>query len=99
MPPVANGEADCGVNVGLRRGLSTRTAPNTISQRRSSSENLQAWWVRSCRRLVSMYVRTDSDVQTLADHAGPTRIPSGLNAQLAIGAIYETYLDFAGLTR
>lgn len=48
--------------------------------------------------LVPMYVQTGSDIQSLADLSG-RRVPSGLNAQLAIGAIYETYLDFAGLTR
>ena len=95
MPPVVNGEADCGVNT----AYDVAYYANGTEYYKDGGPHQNLRMVGAVLpSLVSMYVKTDSDVKTLADLRGH-RIPSGLNAQLAIGAIYETYLDFAGLTR
>ena len=95
MPPVAGGEAECGVNTAYDVAYYT----NGTEYYRADGPHPNLRMVAAVLpSLVSMYVQKDSGIQSLADLAGK-RIPGGLNAQLAIGAIYETYLDFAGLTR
>jgi TRAP transporter TAXI family solute receptor len=95
MPPVVGGEADCGVNTAY--DLAYYVNGSNYYSDEGKHENLRMVGA-VLPSLVAMYVREDSEVQSIADLEG-MRIPGGLNAQLAIGEIYETYLKLAGLTR
>ena len=95
QPAVAGGEAECGINVAFdvvyyAQGTAFYSADGAHPNLRMVAALLPS--------LITMYVRNDSPAQGIADLRG-LRVPGGLNAQLAIGAIYETYLEMAGLTR
>ena len=95
MPAVAGGEADCGVNVAY--DVSYYVEGTQFYKSDGPHKNLRMV-AAVLPSQVTMYVKDDSTVKDLADLKGK-RIPGGLNAQLAIGAIYDTYLQLAGLTR
>ena len=95
MPAVAGGEAECGVNltfdvVYYTQGIEFYSAEGAHPNLRMVGAMLPS--------LITMYVRNDSPAQSIADLRGQ-RVPGGLNAQLSIGAIYDTYLELGGLTR
>ena len=95
MPAVAGGEADCGVNVAYDVAYYVNGTEFYASEGAHPNLRMVAAVLPS---QVTMYVKDGSPVKDIAGLKG-LRIPSGLNAQLSIGAIYETYLKMAGLTR
>ena len=95
MPAVAGGEADCGVNVAYDVSYYVNGTEFYAAEGPHPNLRMVAAVLPS---QVTMYVKDDSPVKAVSDLKG-MRVPGGLNAQLAIGAIYETYLQLAGLTR
>ena len=95
MPPVVAGEADCGIN--SDHDVSFYASGSAFYADEGPHPNLRMV-AAVLPSLVSVYVRADSDIRTLADLKGK-RVPGGLNAQLAIGAVYETMLALGGLGR
>lgn len=95
MPPVAGGDAECGINVAY--DLSYYFGGTNYYAAEGTHENLRLVGPM-LPSLITMYVRTDSDIAGIGDLRG-RRVPGGLSAQLAIGEVYETVLRFAGLTR
>lgn len=94
-PAVAGGEADCGINVGFdvsyyANGTGFYDGGGTHDTLRMVAGVLQSQ--------VALYVKHDAPHSTIEDLKG-LRVPGGLNAQLAIGQVYDTYLKLAGLTR
>ncbi|MEH6832999.1 MULTISPECIES: TAXI family TRAP transporter solute-binding subunit [Falsihalocynthiibacter] len=95
MPAVAGGEADCGINVAF--DVSYYTNGTAFYESEGKHENLRMV-AAVLPSQVTLYVRTDAEAHDIADLKGQ-RYPGGLNAQLAIGAVYDTYLKLAGLSR
>ncbi len=95
MPAVAGGEADCGINVGF--DLSYYVNGTGFYEGQDQHPNLRmAAAVLDSQ--VALFVNQDADQTTVADLKG-LRVPSGLNAQAAIGQVYDTYLSIGGMTR
>lgn len=95
MPPVAGGEAECGINTAYDVAYYVEGSHYYQAEGAHPALKMAGAVLPS---LVAMYVKNDSPVQSISDLKGQ-RVPGGLNAQLAIGEIYETYLKFGGLTR
>ena len=95
MPAVAGGEAECGINIAY--DLSYYVNGTSYYSKDGAHPSLQMVAAVLPSQL-AMYVRKDSDLTTVADLKGK-RVPSELNAQLAIGAVYDTFLKLGGLTR
>lgn len=95
MPPVAGGDAECGINVAYDLSYYVGGTNYYVAEGAHGNLRLVGPMLPS---LITMYVRTDSDIAGIDDLRG-RRIPGGLSAQLAIGEVYETVLRFAGLTR
>ena len=95
MPAVAGGEADCGVNVAFDLSCYVNGAAFYEADGRHDNLRMVGAVLPS---QVTLYVKADSPLQSISDLKG-LRYPGGLNAQLVIGAVYETYLKLAGLTR
>lgn len=95
MPAVAGGEADCGINVAF--DLAYYVNGTAFYEVEGPHPDLQMVGA-VLPSIVALYVKDDSPVQSIEDLSG-LRVPGGLNAQLAIGEVYETYLKLAGLTR
>ncbi len=95
MPTVAGGEAECGINVAFDLAYYVNGTAYYANDGAHPSLRMVAAVLPS---QLAMYVRKDSDIDTVAGLKGK-RVPSELNAQLAIGAVYETFLELGGLTR
>ncbi|MDR6263489.1 TAXI family TRAP transporter solute-binding subunit [Roseobacter sp. N2S] len=95
MPAVAGGEAECGINVAFDLAYFVNGTAYYEKDGAHPSLRMVAAVLPS---QLAMYVRKDSDINSVADLKGK-RVPSELNAQLAIGAVYETFLAVGGLTR
>lgn len=95
MPAVAGGEADCGVNIAY--DVSYYVNGTEFYKTDGKHENLRMVAAVLPSQL-TMYVKKNSAVNSVEDLKG-LRVPSGLNAQLAIGAVYETFLKLGNLTR
>ncbi|WP_238364520.1 TAXI family TRAP transporter solute-binding subunit [Mesobacterium pallidum] len=95
MPAVAGGEAECGINIAF--DLAYFVNGDAYYNSDGAHPNLRMVAAVLPSQL-AIYVRKDSEVETVADLKGK-RVPSELNAQLAIGAVYETFLALGGLTR
>ncbi len=95
QPAVAGGEAECGLNVIFDVAYYANGTAFYAGEGKHENLRLVAAILPS---QVALYVRKDAPLQTVADLRGK-RVPGGLNAQLAIGEVYETYLELAGLTR
>lgn len=95
QPAVAGGEAECGLNVIF--DVAYYVTGTAFYAGEGTHENLRLV-AAILPSQVALYVRKDAPLQSVADLRGK-RVPGGLNAQLAIGEVYETYLELAGLTR
>mgnify|MGYP000207780843 CR=1 FL=1 len=95
MAAVAGGEAECGINVGFDLVYYVTGRKYYLETGPHRSLQLVGAVLPS---MAAMYVRNDSDVKSVGDLKGQ-RIPGRFNAQPAIGVMYDTYLDVAGLTR
>ncbi len=95
MPAVAGGEAECGINIAY--DLAYYVNGSTYYAKDGAHPGLRMVAAVLPSQL-AMYVRKDSDINSVEDLRGK-RVPSELNAQLAIGAVYETFLKLGGLTR
>ena len=95
MPAVAGGEAECGINIAYDLAYYVNGSAYYAKDGAHPGLRMVAAVLPS---QLAMYVRKDSDINSVADLRGK-RVPSELNAQLAIGAVYETFLKLGGLTR
>lgn len=95
MPAVAGGEAECGINIAYDLSYYVNGTEYYAKDGAHPSLRMVAAVLPS---QLAMYVRKDSDLNSVADLKGK-RVPSDLNAQLAIGAVYETFLKLGGLSR
>lgn len=95
MPAVAGGEAECGINIAYDLSYYVNGTEYYAKDGAHPSLRMVAAVLPS---QLAMYVRKDSDISSISDLKGK-RVPSELNAQLAIGAVYETFLKLGGLTR
>lgn len=95
MPAVVGGDAECGINIAY--DLSYYVNGTEYYEQDGKHENLRMVGA-VLPTLTTMYAKKDSSIESPADLRG-LRVPGGLNAQLAIGAIYEALLKLGGLTR
>jgi len=94
-PAVAGGEADCGINVGF--DVSYFANGTGFYGGDDAHDNLRMV-AAVLPSQVTLYVKNDATANKVSDIKG-LRYPGGLNAQLAIGAVYDTYLKLTGLSR
>ena len=95
MAAVVGGEAECGINVGFDLHYYVTGTKHYLREGPHRRLQLVGAVLPS---MVAMYVRNASHVQSIEDLKG-LRVPGRFNAQPAIGVMYDTYLDVAGLTR
>lgn len=95
MPTVAGGEAECGINIAY--DLAYYVNGSSYYSEEGAHPNLRMV-AAVLPSQMAIYARKESEVNTVADLKGK-RVPSELNAQLAIGAVYETFLKLGGLSR
>jgi len=95
MAAVAGGEAECGINIGF--DLHFYVTGTKYYRTTGAHPDLQLVGA-ILPSTAAMYVRVDSAVVAIDGLKGK-RIPGRFNAQPAIGVMYDSYLDVAGLTR
>jgi uncharacterized protein len=95
MPAVAGGEAECGINIAYDLAYYVNGTEYYAKDGKHPNLRMVAAVLPS---QLTMYAKKDSPISIVADLKGQ-RVPSGLNAQLAIGAVYETFLKLGGLSR
>lgn len=95
MAAVIGGEAECGINVAFDLYYYVTGSKYYLETGPNRGLQLVGAVLPST---AAMYVRNDSNFHSIEDLKGQ-RIPGRFNAQPAIGVMYDSYLDVAGLTR